>query len=86
MSTASEILLMHESAMRRLAQNLEVAIQDMIVYGTHVAMGREVCARRARKLRKRGEDVRYARSSATGKARYRWMKRIAPWAIYKALK
>jgi hypothetical protein len=37
--------------------------------------GREVCARRARKLRRRGEKVRFARFTSTGKARYRWLKR-----------
>lgn len=30
----------------------------------------------------RGEDVRYVGRTKTGKARYSWMRRIAPWAIY----
>lgn len=33
---------------------------------------REVCARRASKLRKRGEDVYFHHSTPNGKARYRW--------------
>ena len=53
-----------------------------MTYGTHVAIGREVCARRARKLRKRGESVRYVGRTTTGKARYSWLRTIAPWAIY----
>jgi hypothetical protein len=36
---------------------------------------REVCAARARALRKRGEYVRYTRSTVNGKARYQWYRR-----------
>lgn len=35
--------------------------------------GREVCAKRARKLRKRGDIVSYCGQSPNGKARYRWI-------------
>ena len=38
-------------------------------------LAREVCARRARKLRKRGAQVRYFGRTSTGKARYKWMPR-----------
>ena len=35
----------------------------------------EVCARRARKLRKRGELVTFSHRAFTGKARYHWLKK-----------
>nr|BAO19037.1 hypothetical protein [Burkholderia sp. M701] len=35
---------------------------------------REVSARRARKLRRRGESVRYVGRTSTGKARYDWSR------------
>lgn len=37
---------------------------------------REVCATRARLLRKRGEYVWFKRSTVNGKARYQWLKRL----------
>lgn len=61
-----------------MIRHLESMMKDLLIHGMHVALGREVCARRARKLRKRGEDVRYIGRTKTGKARYRWMNRIAP--------
>ena len=85
MTTAQEIELKALMAMPRIAaltRHVEAVARDLVTYGTHVAIGREVCARRARKLRKRGESVRYAGKTTTGKARYSWMRRIPPWAIY----
>lgn len=85
MGTAQEIEMKIAAAMPRLeaiTRHVETMVRDLATYGTHVAIGREVCARRARKLRKRGEDVRYVGRTTTGKARYSWMRRIAPWAIY----
>jgi len=85
MTTAQEIELKALMCMPRIAaltRHLEAVTRDLVTYGTHVAIGREVCARRARKLRKRGESVRYVGRTKTGKARYSWMRRIAPWAIY----
>lgn len=37
--------------------------------------GRLVHAQRARKLRRRGEDVRYVGRTSTGLAKYRWFKK-----------
>lgn len=85
MTTAQEIELKALMCVPRIAaltRHVEAMTRDLVTYGTHVAIGREVCARRARKLRKRGESVRYAGRTKTGKARYSWMRRIAPWAIY----
>ena len=85
MTTAQEIELKAAEArlkIEALAKGVETMLADLVAYGTHVAIGREVCARRARKLRKRKEDVRYIGRTKTGKARYSWMRRIAPWAIY----
>ena len=85
MTTAQEIELKALMTMPRIAaltRHVEAMARDLVTYGTHVAIGREVCARRARKLRKRGESVRYIGRTTTGKTRYSWMRRIAPWAIY----
>jgi hypothetical protein len=42
-------------------------------FHTHGLDWRFVCARRARKLRRRGEHVRYCGRTSTGKALYRWL-------------
>ena len=86
MTTAQEIELKAAEVrpkIEALAKGVETMLRDLVTYGTHVAIEREVCARRARKLRKRGVDVRYIGRTSTGKARYSWMRRIAPWAIYR---
>lgn len=54
---------------------------DLIAYGEHFAVERFVCARRARKLKRRGESVRYAHFTIKGKSRYVWLMRISPWAL-----
>jgi hypothetical protein len=84
MSTAQEIAMKLEAsipALRAFGERLAEMNNDIINYGIHIAMGREVCARRARKLRKRGHSVVFSGRTKNGKARYRWMKRIPPWAI-----
>lgn len=43
--------------------------------GRVLRRGRIVHAQRARKLRRLGEDVRFAGYSDTGRAMYRWQKR-----------
>ena len=85
MTTAQEIELKAAEMLPRIdamALSVETMLADLVTYGSHFAIGREVCARRARKLRKRGDSVRYTGRTTTGKARYSWMRRIAPWAIY----
>ena len=87
MTTAQEIELKMLMTMPRIAaltRHVEAMTRDLVTYGTHVAIGREVCARRARKLRKRGENVRYIGRTTTGKARYSWLRTIPPWAIYRS--
>jgi hypothetical protein len=89
MSTAQEIELMAKIAQSRLAaiaRGFETLQRDMLTYGMHVAVGRNVGTVRARKLRRRGEDVRYVGRTETGKARYRWARRVHPFAIYKEVK
>lgn len=86
MSTAIEMQLKMAAADKMLARiyrRLEVQIDDLLVYGMHIAIGRTVCARRARKLRRRGEDVRRTDMTATGKSRYSWLRRIPPIEVYK---
>lgn len=61
----------------------DIMAADLMTFGVSFSCCREVCARRARKLRKRGEHVLYVGRTKTGKARYQWSKRIAPWDIYK---
>jgi len=85
MTTAQEIELKALMALPRLAaitRHVEAMTRDLVTYGAHVAIGREVCARRARKLRKRGESVRYIGRTTTGKTRYSWLRTIPPWEIY----
>ena len=85
MTTAQEIELKAAEVrpkIEALAKGVETMLRDLATYGTHIAIGREVCARRARKLRRRGDEVFYVGRTKTGKARYSWMRRIAPWAIY----
>lgn len=85
MSTALEILARMAEArpmVEALSRSFENKVRDLMVYGTFVAIGREVCAKRARKLRRRGEEVRYVGPSKAGKPRYRWMRRIDPRTIY----
>lgn len=87
MTTAQEIELKALMTMPRIAaltRHVEAMARDLVTYGTHVAIGREVCARRARKLRKRGESVRYIGRTTTGKTRYSWLRTIPPWAIYRS--
>lgn len=57
-------------------------MRDLMTYGLCAAETRTVSARRAQKLRKRGEDVRYVGLTKTGKARYGWMRRISPLTVY----
>lgn len=86
MSTAQEIELKAAEVAPRLAaltHRIIAMAHDLAIYGMHVAIGREVCARRARKLWKRGEDVRYSGRTKNGKTRYTWTKRLPSWAIYR---
>lgn len=81
MITAQEMRLMAsatEPIMEAMRRSLEASMCDAITYGTSFQWCREVCARRARKLRKRGELVSFVRSTTNGKSRYTWMKRLAP--------
>jgi hypothetical protein len=85
MSTAIEILARMAEAQPRveaLSRSLDIKMRDLMVFGTFIAIGRDVCAKRARKLRRRGEDVRYVGQSKSGKPRYRWMRRIDPRSVY----
>ena len=81
MKTSNEIQLKMaagDKVITRISRRLEIELKDVLIYGIHVAIGRNVCARRARTLRRRGEDVRRTGSTTTGKARYSWLKRIPP--------
>jgi hypothetical protein len=67
-------LLMQEAQRSLEPARASVArlVDDLIVH----LCGREVCARRARKLRRRGETVRFRRWTSTGKCRYSWIRSI----------
>ena len=87
MSTAREIELMlmgSDKKISLISHRLEQELKDLIVYGTVVAIGREVCARRARKLRRNGADVRYSGRSKNGKARFKWLMRLAITDVFKS--
>jgi hypothetical protein len=72
MSTAAEIQLRMAEADRRLAP-IRAALQQNVNRMFVVMQGRRVCARRARKLRKRGCCVEFFASTARGKRRYSWL-------------
>lgn len=75
MSTARELELIMAETERRLAPmraRVSRLADDLLV----AMVGREVCARRARTLRQRGERVAPAPRTSTGKARFAWVKRI----------
>lgn len=85
MSTAAEIqAMMAEVAptFKAIQRALESRMSDLLNYGASIALGREVSAKRARKLRRRGEDVRYLGTTKTGRFRYCWMRRDDPLSIY----
>jgi hypothetical protein len=85
MSTATEIImLMNESArsVDLLASDAGKMLHDLGTFGTSFGRRREVCAKRARKLRRRGENVRYCGLSKTGKPRFYWTQRVDPTTIY----
>lgn len=88
MTTAQEVELKMQMASRPMLDALEWSFKtlqrDIMDYGMHVALGRNVSAARARKLRRRGEAVLYVGRTETGKARYCWMRRMPPLSIYKA--
>ncbi len=84
--TSQEIVmkaLMSQPKIAKLTRHFEVVARDLAIYGTHVAIGRRVSANRARKLRRRGESVRFVEKTTTGKFVYAWLRRISPLEIYK---
>lgn len=76
MSTADEILTLMADAEARMAPAraaLGEAFRMMSDKLIVMTFGREVCARRARKLRRRGEQVHFTHRTGPGKKRFRWM-------------
>lgn len=85
MSTATEILMRMNEAQPKIdamMRRISPMMHYLLSYGTAVALGREVSEKRARKLRRRGEDVFFRGRSKTGKPRYCWMRRIDPRIMY----
>lgn len=81
MSTALEVEAKLKAAAPTIAAfagAVNISLGHIVDDVVHLASGREVCARRARKIRKRGDQVRYVGRTTTGKARYRW---LPAWGI-----
>ncbi len=76
MNTAIEIQMKHEEALPVIRQISNHFAATTIEGALYLMAGREVCARRARIIRKRGDHVRYVGDTTTGKARYRWLPNI----------
>ena len=79
MSTADEIQMRQEEArpiLQEFADNIAIAVKAIHQDNCYSVYGREVCARRARKLRRRGKQVRLWGKTKNGKSRYRWL----PWS------
>lgn len=80
MSTAAELVMKSAQANEQMALVArhfpEIADRRLIFF----LYSREVCARRASKLRKRDNvEVVFMRRTKNGKSRYRWIGK--PWAI-----
>ncbi len=86
MTTAKEIEILMQAAQPKndaIARIFAGVMRDVVHHGMHIAVGRNVGAARARKLRRRGEDVLHVWKTKTGKSRYRWMRKVEPFSIYK---
>lgn len=76
--TATEVLASLDTGIKRLAA-FHTALVEPIVDAALAQLfmfGPTVCAKRARKLRKRGCQVRWVGRTSTGKARYAVMLRV----------
>ena len=75
--TAHEIQLLNEEHARYLHERSKATIKvidELFLEPLHfAAFGRKVCARRARKLRKRGDQVRFSHYTENNKVRYMWL-------------
>jgi hypothetical protein len=79
MSTAEEILLMIRAAephMDKIRAGLERQFGPMIETIMVESSGHEVSAKRARKIRRRGDAIRFSRWTESGKCRYKWLPRL----------
>jgi hypothetical protein len=71
--TASEIQARQEESakvLEKVGKHFAATTCDGVL---HLLAGREVSAKRARVIRKRGDHVRYSGRTSTGKARYTWL-------------
>lgn len=79
MITAAEIQLRSKSVAARYQRDHEAVIAPFVnaIYDRMVLIlgARKVHAKRARKLRRRGETVNFYTHSKTGKAQYIWIKK-----------
>lgn len=75
MATAHEVQARIDEAQPKL-EELHNCVAEAIENAIFLIKGREVCAKRARKIRKRGDHIRYIGRTSTGKARYRWLPAI----------
>lgn len=76
MSTGQEIQMKLAQALPHLKAAGKALAETMTESAMLRLIGKEVCARRASKLRKRGELVRWSGMTCTGKSRYLWMHRL----------
>lgn len=76
MSTAQEMMLFMDAMaphMDIMRSHLKAMVGPMIEDALISMLGREVGAKRARKLQRRGAKIRFSRVTSTGKRRYRWV-------------
>ena len=83
MSTAEEIRMKIGLARPIFERIQEQFYQNVVTYGSVMTEGREVCARRARKLRRRGEYCICVGRTSTGKARYQWQRAVSLDRLYR---
>jgi len=76
MTTAKEISVRMEMEMVKISHlrnQIEKSVNQPMAFKL---ISRKVCAKRARKLRRRGENVQFYTHTSTGRAVYGWMPRL----------
>lgn len=74
MGSAQEISMRADVALEMLRRASDELQRNVVKTMLHWQFAREVSARRARKLRKRGAKTRFSRWTENGKARYLWVE------------
>lgn len=72
-STASEIEMKYQASLKHFDKEMMAFAGEFSRMAMFRVYGREVCAKRARLIRKRGDLAIFFKFTVTGKARYLWL-------------